>query len=198
MAEGRRDRAASVPLRLSFGARPGRRAFLAGCLFVPALPGATEGKRGVPPIAVLVRHAEKAADDPKDPSLSGEGRARAEALSLMLGRAGVTHLFCSEFRRTRETLAPLASKTGLEPLVREASDGRGLASALRALPAAAIAVVAGHSNTVPALARELGAAPGGLSAEGHLDDGEYDRLLVVAVGREEGESSAFLDLRYGS
>jgi len=33
---------------------------------------------------IVVRHAEKATDDPKDPSLSEQGNARANALAAVL------------------------------------------------------------------------------------------------------------------
>src|SRR5690348_2764504 len=64
---------------------------------------------------ILVRHGEKATDDPRDPSLSPAGEARARALAAMLAKAGVTHLFATQYRRTQATISPLASATGLTP-----------------------------------------------------------------------------------
>jgi len=135
--------------------------------------------------AILLRHAEKdAAGDPKDPSLSPAGKERARALAKLLGRAGSTHLFASEYRRTRETLAPLAEARSLEVQVVPAAELARLAERIRALPAGSVSVVAGHSNTVPAIAKALGAtlgdlldAPGGAT----LRDDEYARLFVVAL-----------------
>ena len=50
---------------------------------------------------VIVRHAEKAASDGKDPDLSPAGRARAEALVRILKDSGITAIFTSEFKRTQ-------------------------------------------------------------------------------------------------
>ena len=58
----------------------------------------------------LVRHAEKAKDDPRDPTLSDAGRRRAEALDALLVRVDVTHLFATEYKRTQQTLEPLAGR----------------------------------------------------------------------------------------
>ncbi|MFY0534577.1 histidine phosphatase family protein [Nannocystis pusilla] len=71
-----------------------------------------------------MRHGEKAADDPSDPSLSPAGEARAKALAELLGHAGVTHLFASEYRRTQATLRPLADAAGLQITVLPAAARR--------------------------------------------------------------------------
>jgi phosphohistidine phosphatase SixA len=136
---------------------------------------------------VLVRHAERADDDPRDPTLSPRGAARAEALATLLVNAGVTHLFTSEYRRTQLTVAPLAARLGLTPMVRKGRELTQLAQELGGLPAGSVAVVAGHSNTVPALARALGVELRDLvdsTAGKVLDEAIYDRVWIVthAVG----------------
>src|SRR5262245_5523111 len=100
-----------------------------------------------PTVLFLLRHAEKAAAPPKDPPLTDTGTARARALAELLGDAGVTHLFASEFARTQQTLAPLAERCGKTVAAVGAADVAGLAKQLKALPAGSTAVVAGHSNT---------------------------------------------------
>jgi probable phosphoglycerate mutase len=82
-------------------------------------PGSTE--------VVLVRHgASEAAvvgskfplvDGHSDPALSEPGRAQAEMVAAGLGRDEFSGLFVTSLRRTRETAAPLAEATGLEPRV---------------------------------------------------------------------------------
>jgi len=137
-----------------------------------------------PTTVILVRHAEKAADDPRDPNLSPAGEARARALAGMLAQAGVTHLFASEFKRTQATLRPLATAAGREVLVVPAADQAALVAAIEALPAGSIAVIAGHSNTVPALVTALGGALRGTvpSPTGpQLPDDAYDRLFLVIL-----------------
>ncbi|MEZ6018306.1 MAG: phosphoglycerate mutase family protein [Planctomycetota bacterium] len=139
---------------------------------------------------VLLRHAEKATDDPRDPSLSEAGVARAARVSELFANAGVTHVFASEFRRTRDTVAPLAARAGVEVVAHPARDVTGLAAQLRALPAGSVAVVAGHSNTVPALAAALGVelpglvTPAGSRGGPMLDEASYDRIFVLTRRQE--------------
>ena len=66
-------------------------------------------------IVVLVRHAEPAAGG-TDPGLSTAGRRRAATLAKMLAGAGITAIFTSELRRTKETAAPLAHLLSIVPV----------------------------------------------------------------------------------
>jgi phosphohistidine phosphatase SixA len=140
---------------------------------------------------VFVRHGEKATDDPRDPSLSPAGVARAAAVAAALRDAGVTHLFASEYRRTQATLGPLAAASGRAVTTIAAGDGEALLAALRGLPPGSVAVVAGHSNTLPGLIRGL--AGGDVEAIG---DDEYDRMFVVVV--PASGPARVLTLRYGA
>ena len=152
---------------------------------------------------VLVRHAETSASTRSggDPELSDAGRERAEALAKLLSKAGVTHLFSSEYRRTRETLAPLAKKIGQAVAEIPARESDRQVAALAELPAGSVAVVAGHSNTVPTLL----AALGGRARELHeherygkvLGHEEYDRLFLVLRGPDAEAEMQTLELRYG-
>jgi len=162
-------------------------------LVSPLLAGEGTAQAGEATTVFLVRHAERADDDPRDPHLSETGRERAAALAGLLGHAGVTHLFASEYRRTIETLEPLAARTGVEIVVTPAREGERLSKALRALPGGSVAVVAGHSNTVPELVRGLG----GSLTETTLDEAQYDRLFVVLLSSDpEAAAIRTLDLRY--
>lgn len=152
---------------------------------------------------ILVRHAETAGDTSSggtDPGLSEAGRARAAALARVLEDAGVTHVYASEFVRTQATVAPLASGVRAEVTLIPARELDAQVAALRALPAGAVAVVAGHSNTIPALVERLGGRMTGLEAsERHgalIPHDEYDRLVVVLL--ESGRDAApTVELRYG-
>lgn len=131
-----------------------------------------------PPVApttvVFVRHAEKAKDHPDDPTLTAEGSARAQALAKLLAHGKPTHLYATEYKRTQLTLAPLASALGLSPTVLSSKDPSVQVDALRALAPGTIAVVAGHSNTVPQMIRKLGGNTPDLA------DPDYDRVLVAS------------------
>lgn len=141
----------------------------------------------------LVRHAEKALDQGEDPDLTPAGQARAEALAAVLGHAGVTHLFATEYRRTQRTLEPLATRLGLTVVVVPAKDSASQLARLRELPPGAVAVVAGHSNTIPGLVRGLGARARDLT------DADYDRLFAVALTRTTTSVRASAaELRYGA
>ena len=139
---------------------------------------------------VLVRHAENSGD-----ALTEAGWERAAHLAAMFEQGGVTHLYASDRVRAQETLKPLADRTALPVAVLPAADHAGWMETLTALPPGALAVVAGHSNTVPALVRDLGGSPDGLDDTGNLPHDTYDRVFVVVRG--EGVPTAFLELRMG-
>ena len=68
----------------------------------------------------LVRHGRAAAGvEDLDPGLDALGHEQAAAVADALGGKPIGRLVVSPMRRTLETMAPLASKTGLQPEVRE-------------------------------------------------------------------------------
>lgn len=159
-----------------------RALLLAGLLAL--LPSAA--RAGDATVVVIVRHAEKATDDPRDPSLSEAGQARAEALARTLAGAGLDAAYATEFRRTQQTAAPSARAAGLALQVRPAAGsdpaayGAALRDEVRALPAGSTVLVVGHSNTVPALVQAFAG-----QAAAAMPETEYDRYTVVVLG--EGE-----------
>ena len=156
----------------------------------------------------LVRHAEKASDDPRDPTLSEVGLARAEALASLLSRAGVTGLYASQYKRTQMTLEPLSRAAGgatgnLPVKVVDARDAAGLARELSELPPGSVAVVAGHSNTVPSIAKALSCELTTVEKRGRgrmLAEDEYDRLFVLTLPPKDakGVAPSYVELRYGA
>ena len=150
---------------------------------------ATDAK---PVTVIVVRHAEKALDASggADPALSEAGVERAQALARLLGKAGVTDVFCTEYQRTRATVAPLAEVCELDAQAVPAQEDERQVALLRALEPGAVAVVAGHSNTVPELVRALG------GEVDEIDDIEYDRLFLVTLPGA-GAAPQTLELRYG-
>jgi len=153
-----------------------------------------------PVTVIAVRHAEKGTADPRDPALSEAGQARAEELARLIAKAGVTHLFATPYVRTRQTLAPLAEAMALEVEPYSPADMPAFLAKLRALPAGAVAVVAGHSNTTPGVVLGLGGQIDGLGTyQGApaLGDDEYDRLFVVTLG-DETRVTKSLELHFGA
>lgn len=167
---------------------------------------------------ILLRHAEKdPAGDPADPGLSATGRDRAQALARLLAPSGIDRLYASEFARTRQTLQPLSAACGVEVEILPAARTAEVIARLAALPPGSVAVLAGHSNTIPPLLAGLGCRPSGVQETTNglaLPDGDYGRLFVVALGspaRADGEPAgpagdekatprevALLELAYGA
>ena len=119
----------------------------------------------------LVRHAEKQAGD--DPGLTDAGLQRAANLAILLQDADINHLFSSDYRRTRETAAPLATSLGLDIQIYDPRDLASFAEKLRSLDGNALVI--GHSNTTPELAQFLG----GRSEP--MPEWEYDRLYQLQI-----------------
>lgn len=144
-------------------------AVLAGC--------ATHREAAQAVTFVLVRHAEKATDDPRDPSLSDAGRLRAERLAHRLHDADVVAVYATPYRRTQQTAAPAARDHRLDVITYDpAQPASALATSLRRRHARGTVLVVGHSNTIPALAQALC----GCAIDATADD-EYGRRITVDV-----------------
>jgi broad specificity phosphatase PhoE len=137
-------------------------------------------------VVIVVRHAEKATDDPRDPTLSEAGQARAQALAASLAGAGLDAAYSTQYRRTQLTAAPAAAAAGIDVQVRPvdatnaATYDADLARDLRALPAGSTALVVGHSNTVPGIVKALTGADATEMAETEFD--RYTVILLPADG----------------
>lgn len=105
---------------------------------------------------VLVRHAEKASDSDPDSPLSEAGRARARALIDQLAVFRPAALVVSQRRRTQETLAPLAERLQLAPLVRNNEQSAELAAELLKAFRGRTVVLAWHHGPHEPFARALG------------------------------------------
>jgi len=130
----------------------------------------------------VIRHAERADTAAgaaptmaADPELSDAGRARAESLAAALKDAKVVAIFATEFKRTQATAAPLAKALGLQVTTISSKEPAKLIEAVKT--AGGSVLVVGHSNTVPAIVKDLGVA-----APITVGDAEYDNLFVVTIG----------------
>ena len=132
-----------------------------------------------PPVIFLVRHAERAAISghvPSDTGLSPAGRKRAEALARVLKDAQITAVYTTEYKRTRETAAPVAQSLGIQPEVIPGDDLRGLIAKLKA--SSGNVLVVGHSNTLPQIISALG-----VSSRVTVAESDYDNLFLVVLER---------------
>lgn len=125
---------------------------------------------------ILLRHAEKGSDDPKDPELKPEGVERANRVVKMLGKTSVDAIYSTTFKRTRNTVAPLAKEKGLEVFTYEAFKVQEIEKMLEK-HAGGTVVISGHSNNIPWIANLL------IGKEEFKDyeDSDYGNLLIVSV-----------------
>lgn len=143
-----------------------------------------------PTTVILVRHAEKAAASnapmSSDVDLSEVGQKRAACLANALADANVSVIITTEYKRTRQTGEPLAKKLNITPTIVKGADMDGLVSEIQKHAGETILVV-GHSNTVPALVKKLGAG------DFTIKDDEHDRMFVVTIAHGSANTVA---LRY--
>jgi broad specificity phosphatase PhoE len=119
-----------------------------------------------------------------DPSLSPAGLDRAQELRHVLGDAGIGTVFASMLQRTQQTAAPIAADLGVVPIV--LPDAAATVAAVRALAPSSVALVVGHTDTLPAIAAGLGGP-----ALPAIAPTEFDRLFVMSRRR-------LTRLRYGA
>ncbi|MGX5730045.1 SixA phosphatase family protein [Pseudoxanthomonas beigongshangi] len=139
---------------------------------------------------VVVRHAEKATDDPEDPRLSEAGRQRAQRLATLLAGDPVVAVYATEFRRTRETGQPTAEAHHV-PISAYFSRGPADESAARWRRDHdhGTVVIVGHSNTVPDLVTALSG-----QTTTPMPETEYDRVTRIrfdADGRARVEITRY-------
>jgi broad specificity phosphatase PhoE len=137
-------------------------ALLAACA---ALPAAAQSN------IYVMRHLNTPAGQ-ADPDLLPEGQRAAEALAAWFRDERPVAIYVTDYKRTRETVAPLAARLGLTPIVYDPRDTAGLIARVRAERGPVLIV--GHSNTVP----DIVAALGGARPEplGHEDFGDIWRV----------------------
>lgn len=125
---------------------------------------------------ILVRHAEKADATSQDPELSAEGKQRAERLVKVAGKYKPGALYSTNFKRTRDTLAPLAAK---RKKTVETYDARKPAELVDAIMKSRFErhIVAGHSNTIPGLANLIAKK----DVFKNLDEPEYGVMWVIRI-----------------
>lgn len=125
---------------------------------------------------ILVRHAEKADATSQDPELSAEGKQRAELLVKTIGKYKPGAFYSTNFKRTRDTLAPFAAKR--EKKV-EIYDPRNASALVDSIMKSKIKrhLVAGHSNSVPGLANLIAKK----DIFKNLDESEYGVIWIIRL-----------------
>jgi 2,3-bisphosphoglycerate-dependent phosphoglycerate mutase len=125
---------------------------------------------------ILIRHAEKGTDDPKNPTLNEEGLARTQNLIGLLKHVDVNVLYSTPYKRTQQTIQPLADKYTLS--IQEYNpSSMDFLNAVWAQNKGKTIVISGHSNTTPLVANYLL----GEEKYSNLDESEYDKVFVVTI-----------------
>jgi broad specificity phosphatase PhoE len=130
-------------------------------------------------LVIVVRHAERAdggsmsPNAQPDPALSASGETRARKLAAMLGESGIAAIYTTEFRRTKDTAAPLAEKLRLVPVVIKADDTNAMIESIKTTRSSNIVLIVGHSDTIPKIVKAFG------GPEITVADGDYDNIFFV-------------------
>ena len=125
---------------------------------------------------ILVRHAEKADATSADPELSEAGRQRAERLMQIVKKYKPGAVYSTDFKRTRDTAAPMAARRKLRVQAYDAKKPNDLIDAIMKSTTKRFLVV-GHSNTIPGLANLIGKK----DLFKNLDESEYGAIWIVRI-----------------
>ncbi len=125
---------------------------------------------------ILVRHAEKADQTSQDPELTEAGKQRAERLAKIVKKYRPGAIYSTDFKRTRDTAAPMAARRKLKV---EIYDGKKPAELIDAIMKSKTKrfLIVGHSNTIPGLANLLGKK----ELFKNLDDAEHGAIWIVRI-----------------
>src|SRR5262245_2244913 len=133
------------------------------------------------PTVLLVRHAEKGPG--RDPDLTGDGKRRSLALVEKARSAGVAAVFHTQYRRTAQTVEPVADHLGVPSIQvdytqgQEAEHADALLKMIRERYPGQCVLVAGHTTTLPAIMKKLG-----VESPRAIPETEYGTLFWIRGG----------------
>ena len=128
-----------------------------------------------PAAVYLFRHAEKMIiPGEDDPDLTSEGFKRAEALALAMSDIEAGAVYSSQYKRTRQTIAPLSKAWSVEAVIIPADDPEKQIDVLFYDHCGENVVISGHSNTLPNLIKLLD-----IPEKIMIEDDQYGDLYVV-------------------
>ena len=123
----------------------------------------------------LVRHAEKALTG-DNPSLTIEGKARAEELARLLEEIPIDAIYSTDYKRTMETAMPTAQAKNIPIKTYNPSDLEGFAASFQRPTTNKKILIVGHSNTTPALINIFANS----SQYANLTEKQYDNLYILS------------------
>lgn len=129
---------------------------------------------------IIVRHGEKALDDPKDPSLSEQGKQRALRLAELLKEEKIDLAFATPFKRTIHTITPLCEVHKVTITNYDARQPQEFKSVIQNNKGKTI-LIAGHSNTIPNLVNMLI----GEDKFPEIDESDFGKLFILHILEEK-------------
>lgn len=130
---------------------------------------------------IFVRHAEKEATAGNDPELSLAGQTRAAELARQLVdadvTAGVDAIYSTTYRRTEQTVKPVADALNLPIMPYDAANTETIMDEIVKTHKGKIILVVGHSNTIPDLIANMGAS----KVVPPIAEDEYDNIYIVTI-----------------
>ena len=131
---------------------------------------------------IFVRHAERAGPAADDPGLTPAGQRRATELARQLVDAdvvaGVDAIYSTRYRRTKETVQPIAEALELPINIYDPSDdNEAVVDQMVRDHKGKIILVVGHSNTMPTLIAALGAS----KKVPPIAEMEYDNIYIISI-----------------
>ncbi len=139
---------------------------------------------------ILIRHAEKGDDRTKDPDLTEAGKQRSIRLVEMLKDQSIDAIYSTAFKRTQNTVAPLADSKKLKVLTYEAFKP-GDIDAILSKHKGGTVIICGHSNSIPWTINYLV----GKEQYKDFEDKEYENFVAVSVV-EKGKVAKVTWLNY--
>ncbi|HQW10791.1 MAG TPA: phosphoglycerate mutase family protein [Saprospiraceae bacterium] len=139
---------------------------------------------------ILSRHAETSGAG-MDPSLSVTGQERAIELARVLHTTPIRGVYSTNYKRTKETAAPLAEKNNLTTQIYDPEKLSQLIDQLLLQYKNQVVYVVGHSNTTNVLLNTLVGNP----VYPDIPENEYNNLYIVSVS-EKGNARV-VHLKYG-
>src|SRR6476659_6932367 len=128
---------------------------------------------------MLVRHAEKKIEpNNPDPDLTPEGEQRAQEIARVFANARINTIFATQYKRTQQTVKPLSDQIHVPVTLLDANQADELVKRIQTSLRGQIIFIAGHNNTVPAIASALSG-----ETFSPIPDNEYDNIFIVTIYR---------------
>lgn len=142
-------------------------------------------------IYYLIRHAEKDTVPANNPKLTSAGLQRANYLANMMKGTRIDAVYSTLYTRTLFTVDTLAARKGLKILPYEPSGLKQLYETISQDSTKSAVIIAGHSNTTPALANVI---LGRQEFPNGFDENDFDNILIVL--EKNDQENIVYKLRY--